>query len=398
MFIPIRTDRRLLHTPWVNYALIAANLLIFMATHKQVAQVAIWLERGMTLDDITRSYPVFNYYLIPIAQRLEQFITYQFLHGDIRHLAGNMVFLWVFGNSVEDRLGKVGYMGFYLAGGVIAGLGHALTAVDPVLGASGAVAAVTGAYLVLFPLSNITIVYFIVFFFGAFEASSIVLILFQIGYNIVMHLIGGGNVAYVAHLAGYAFGFGIAMALLGVRLLPREPYDLLAMIGQRRRRAQFRQVARDGHQPWQNPNPDDPPPSEGATPTLTERDQQIMALRTSITDAMGNHDLGPAADAYEQLLQIDDDQVMSQQQQLDISNQLMIDNRYDTAARAYELFLAKYKRYDQREQVELILALIYFRYLEHGQRARELLTAALPRLRDTEQKQLAEQMLADIDA
>ena len=113
---------------------------------------------------------------------------------------------------------------------------------------------------------------------------------------------------------------------------------------------------------------------------------------------MGNHDLGRATDAYEQLLQIDDGQVMSQQQQLDISNQLMSDNRYDTAARAYELFIAKYKRYDQREQVELILALIYFRYLEHDQRARELLTAALPRLRDTEQKQLAEQMLADIDA
>lgn len=398
MFIPIRTDRRLLHTPWVNYALIAANLLIFMATHKYVAEVAFWLDKGETLDDITRSSPVFKYYLIPIAQRLEQFITYQFLHGDIRHLAGNMVFLWVFGNSVEDRLGKVGYLGFYLAGGVIAGLGHTLTAVVPVLGASGAVAAVTGAYLVLFPLSNITIVYFIVFFFGAFEASSIVLILFQIGYNIVMHLIGGGNVSYVAHLAGYAFGFGIAMALLGVRLLAREPYDLLAMIEQRRRRAQFRQVARNGHQPWQNPNPDDPPPAEGATSTLTERDQQLLALRTRITDAMGNHDLGRATDAYEQLLQIDDGQVMSQQQQLDISNQLMSDNRYDTAARAYELFIAKYKRYDQREQVELILALIYFRYLEHDQRARELLTAALPRLRDTEQKQLAEQMLADIDA
>src|SRR5690606_12485309 len=135
-------------------------------------------------------------------------------------------FLWVFGNAVEDRLGRVGYLCFYLAGGVIAGLGHALMEPSPVLGASGAVAAVTGAYLVLFPLTNVTIVYFF-FIIGAFEVSSMVLIFFRVVTDLVFHFLGIGDVAYMAHLAGYGFGFVIALGLLLGRMLPREPYDLL---------------------------------------------------------------------------------------------------------------------------------------------------------------------------
>ncbi len=380
MFFPVRSDRRLQHTPWMNYALIALNVVIFLAARSDHGD-PIRSGPGADLD---------KYLLDPTAPTLLQFITYQFLHADLMHLASNMIFLYVFGNSIEDRLGKLGYLAFYLAGGVLAGLGHALTTDARVLGASGAVAAVTGAYLALFPLSNVTIVYWFVFYIGAFEVSSIVLILFQIGQNMVMHLMGmSSGVAYVAHLSGYLYGFLVGMGLLWVRLLPREPYDLLALIEQRRRRARFRRMTRQGYQPWSHQH------DHAAEPEaeLTEAQQQSLDLRRAIGAAVGAHNLGQAAELYRRLLELDASQVMSQQQQLDIANQLMSDGHYDTAAHAYELFLNRFGSYAQREQVELILGLIYVRYLDKAERGRELLESALPRLRDDQQRELAEKML-----
>ena len=91
------------------------------------------------------------YYLHPDQPEILQFFTSVFLHGSWMHLIGNMIFLWVFGNAVNDRFGHVGYAAFYLAGGVLSGLGYVLLAGQaPVLGASGAISAVTGCYLVLF--------------------------------------------------------------------------------------------------------------------------------------------------------------------------------------------------------------------------------------------------------
>ncbi len=109
-FFPFRTDRRLQHVPWVNIALIVLNTLIFLYT-----------SHGRNAAALMETYR-----LDPASPGLYQFITYQFLHAGAMHLAGNMLFLWVFGNSVEDRLGKVGYLAFYLAGGVMAGLGYVL--------------------------------------------------------------------------------------------------------------------------------------------------------------------------------------------------------------------------------------------------------------------------------
>ena len=145
MFIPIRSDRPLRTTPYVNYALIAINVVIFGFTAQAFAPNSEYSE-------------VWRYMLWNDEPMLKawQFITYQFLHASPMHLIGNMVFLWVFGNNVEDRLGKFGYLFFYLSMGVLAGLGHWLTSEAPVLGASGSVAGVTGAFLALFPRTHIT--------------------------------------------------------------------------------------------------------------------------------------------------------------------------------------------------------------------------------------------------
>ena len=374
IIIPVRTDRQLQHTPWVNYLLIAANVLIYTATSGA--------------GDHAKA----PYLLLPTAPSVYQFITYQFLHASPYHLAGNMLFLYIFGNSVEDRLGKIGYLCFYLAGGVIAGLGHALLEPNPVLGASGSIAAVTGAYLALFPKSVVTLFYWVILFIGFFEISSMLLILFRVAQDAFMFIADSGSVAYLAHLSGYAYGLLIGMGLLWFRFLPREPYDLLSMLEHRRRRAQFSRMTRQGSQPREFGKPGEL--AEEAKPeSISSEQRELMELRSQINNAVRQQRVGSAAELYEQLLALDADQVMSQQTQLDLANQLMSENRYDAAATAYELFLKSYGMYPQREQVELILGLVYARYLSKKERARELLSAALPRLRDPGQKALALQTI-----
>ncbi|MFA9478549.1 rhomboid family intramembrane serine protease [Phycisphaerales bacterium AB-hyl4] len=374
MFFPIRTDRRLKRTPWVNYTLIAVNVLIFVGGFQQMGQFWLW----------------------PGEPRLWQFITYQFLHVNLWHLLGNMVFLWVFGNSVEDRLGRVGYLCFYLAGGVMAGLGHAWTEPAPVLGASGAVAAVTGAYLVLFPLTNVTIVFWMIIIY-AFEVSGMVLILFRVITDVVFYFLDFGNVAYVSHLAGYAFGFVVALGLLVGRVVPREPYDLLSFIEQRRRRSEFRRLTRSGYQPWEGASGGEGDRADAAlTPEAKANQQQIFELRRDVTQALAVHDLPEAARLYRDLLGIESHQVLNEQPQLDVANQLMAEGRYATAAAAYELFLKHYPGYSHREQIQLILGLIYARYLHQPDRARELLSTAARRLSGSDQ-QLARQVLDEVE-
>ncbi len=375
MIFPIRTDRQLRHTPWVNISLIAVNTIVFAMT----VQGAVDVDRFM---------------LDPTSPRLVHYVGYQFLHGSLMHLLGNMLFLYVFGNSVEDRLGKVAYLAFYLSGGVIAGLGHGLVNDVPVLGASGSVAAVTGAYLALFPLSNVTLVYWY-FFIGSFELPSMILILFKVGLDLVYQLAGMGGVAYLAHLSGYVCGFAVGMCLLWSRLLSREPYDLLTLLEQRRRRAKFKALTRSGYQPWEGGG-SGPTAKAGADAPSSAEQEQTMRLREKVVDDLNRYDLSSAADRYVELVQTDPNQVMSQQHQLDLANQLMVTERYDLAAGAYESFLSTYGSYAQHEQVELILALIYVRYLDRGQRARELVNRAMPRLHDPHQKKLAQEILDEL--
>jgi len=399
MFFPVRTDRRLRSTPVVNYALIAANVLIFLLTREQVAAAQIEMPRSVSFEQLAGQFPVIRFYLYPTRPELYQFITYQFLHVGFMHLLGNMIFLFLFGNHVEDRLGKVGYLAFYLAGGVLAGLGHCMLETTSVLGASGAVAGVTGAYLALFPLTNVTVVYWF-FIVGAFEVSSVVLILFQIAQNLFAQILGFQGVAYLAHLSGYAYGLIIGLGLLVSRLLPREPYDLWSLIAHQRRRRRFKALARSGYHPWEARPAADRPASAGHTETALDpaapmdpSRRQLMDLRARINEAARDHDLAAASKLYEQLLELDERQTMPRNVQLDIANDLMSRQQYHLAAQAYERFLESYPRYESLEQIQLILGLIYGRYLRRPQRAVELLEQARPRLEDANQRQLADQLL-----
>jgi membrane associated rhomboid family serine protease len=374
MLFPIRTDRQLKRTPVVNYALIAANIVAFVF-----------------LQGLGRNTsPAFM--LQPADPALFQYITYQFMHGGLMHIIGNMVALWVFGNGVEDRLGRWGYLLFYLAAGVLAGLGHAVTEISPVLGASGSVAGVTGAYLALFPLSRVVVLVF--FFIITFvELPSIAVVGIYVAWNIFGQFTGGGGVAYTAHLAGYFFGFVVGMALLVSRLLPREPSDMMSLIDQKRRQQHFKNLARGGYSPWDSNAPGEPGQATAQAPTAEE--QALMTQRSRVSEALRTGNPGHAAAEYRALLADYPDQVMSQQQQLDLANQLMSEGAYQEAAQAYELFLRHFPSYAHIQQVRLILGLIYARYLGQTDRARELLSEAEGKLSDDEQA-LARQVMAEL--
>ncbi|MFH1882167.1 MAG: rhomboid family intramembrane serine protease, partial [Planctomycetota bacterium] len=217
MIIPYRTSIRLRRTPYANYALIAVNLFVFFLeyqTHPLTGNLEFrpWVQHFM---------------LTGVRPQLWQFVSYAFLHGGLMHIIGNMFFLYLFGNNVNDKLGNIGYLCFYLGGAVFSGIGHILVSGADVLGASGAVAAVTGAYLVLFPQALISILYWF-FFIGTIEVPA----LYFIGIKMILidNVIAQSTayVAYDAHLAGYAFGIAAMVVMLATGLISTSSFDLWA--------------------------------------------------------------------------------------------------------------------------------------------------------------------------
>jgi membrane associated rhomboid family serine protease len=151
--------------------------------------------------------------------------TAMFMHGGFLHIAGNMLFLWIFGNNVEDSMGRVKFVLFYLLGGIAATLVQFAidtNAVVPNLGASGAIAAVLGGYALLFPRARVVTLIFIIFFITLVELPA----LFVLGAWFVLQLVdagsqpvGGGGVAVWAHIGGFAFGL-LAIKLFASRYDP----------------------------------------------------------------------------------------------------------------------------------------------------------------------------------
>jgi membrane associated rhomboid family serine protease len=371
LVLPIRTDSPLRSTPWMNWALISANVIAFMV------QWFAWRDNPPGAID-------------PRDPHLLHYFTYQFLHGDGFHIAGNMLFLYLFGNNVNDRMGQSGYLAFYLAGGVFAGIGHVLTSSMPAIGASGAVAAVTGAYLVLLPRSHVTIFYWVIILFGTIELPALFFILANFAKDFVFGFsMSGEGIAHTAHLAGYIFGFTVSLVLLVVQLLPRDQFDMLALIQRWNRRRQYQGIVRQGFDPFRV----GVPAGRGAPHPSIDR---IQDLRGQIGDLLAEHKVEDATKYYLELRAIDPQQVLARQNQLDVANQLYSQGTHAAAADAYEGFLRFYPRSDQVEQIQLILGLIYARYLNRPDKAREHLNTALPRLNDSRQQELARDELTKL--
>jgi len=392
MIFPVRTDVPIRSRPWMNWVIILANVA-----------VSVWGWRYPSLAE--------HYELNARDPHLFNFVSYAFLHqaGAIApwlsiHLIGNMLALYIFGNNVHDRLGPVGYLALYLAGAVFAGVGCVLLpgSSPRVIGASGAVMAITGAYLVLFPRSHITLMYVLIVVNGAVEVPCMYLVSFFVALDIAMNLAGSSGVAHTAHLWGVILGFGVCVGLLAIRLLPRDPFDFLALVHRWNRRRQYQSLVAAGYDPFGSPA------AAAAAAANARREEErggraaaaydatierIKELRAQVYEAIAHHNLPHAAILFMELKAVDPDQVLSRQAQLDVANQLASQQFYPQAADAYEQFLRHYPNFAQVEHVELMLGLIYARYLQRNARARELLTHAVTRLHGESELTMARQEL-----
>jgi membrane associated rhomboid family serine protease len=366
----------------------AVNVIIFVAQYR----------RDPYTGGIDFRPWVAHFMLNPEYPRLWQFLTYAFLHGGLLHIFGNMYFLYIFGNNVNDKLGHIGYVCLYLGGAVFAGIGHSLLRNNPVLGASGAVAAVTGAYLVLFPQTLITVLYWF-FFIGTMELSALYFIIFKliVWDNVIEARMYASAVAYDAHLAGYAFGIAAMVLLLATGLIRGNGLDLWSMMKQWNRRRRYRDVVATGYDPFDGRTTAKRiTVKEVKSEREKEEDRRITALRDDIANRIGQRNLPAAAELYQQLMEVDAAQLLPRQYLLDIANQLASESKHAESAQAYEKFLAHYANYEYVEQVELMLGLLYSRYLDMRDLAVKHLNAALDKLTDPDQKKMCQEELAKL--
>jgi membrane associated rhomboid family serine protease len=302
--IPIATDQAPRRTPVVTISLIVANALVYL----------VMLQSMRGSDDAAASF-IFRWGLSRTAFEWWQPITYLFVHdnGSLWHLGGNMIFLWAFGSAVEGRMRHAGFLIFYLVGGIVAGLAQIYQSGAPVIGASGAVSAVTGAFIVLFPRARVSVLflisvvpvpamllvalYFMMDLFGAFGA-------------------GRGGVGYMAHLAGTLFGITVTLMLIGVGAIKRTDMDLLYLLKQWNRRRAMRAALSNGQGavgPWASAGKDAAdrvsqsavgaatpvvPPSAAALERAAKR------ARDDASAAFGRGDFTEASIAFERALEL----------------------------------------------------------------------------------------------
>jgi membrane associated rhomboid family serine protease len=224
--IPLKSDNPLATFPFINVLLIIVNVLVFLyelslsprAGNRLIFEFGLIPARfGVLIDPTRHAHATLGAAVIPV-------LTSMFLHAGWMHLLGNMLFLWVFGGSVEDRMGHFAYFVFYLVCGLGAGAVH--TAFNwgstvPTIGASGAISGVLGAYIILFPRSRIlTLVpLLILFFFWRIPA------MLMLGYWFVLQFVSGlsalgganqGGIAVWAHVGGFVLG-ALIVLILGLR-------------------------------------------------------------------------------------------------------------------------------------------------------------------------------------
>jgi membrane associated rhomboid family serine protease len=218
--LPLRDNIPTSRTPVVTIALIAANILVYF----------FWQKGGFSLgtpDSLHYQCNLNEWSAIPAeltghdvpfppecgtddAPTYATPFTAMFMHGGLLHLGGNMLFLWIFGNNVEDSMGPFKFVIFYVLGGLAATGLHVVTDLNsevPTLGASGAIAAVLGGYILLFPRARVVTVIFIVFFFTILELPALLVL----GGWFVLQFLSAytdasGGVAYYAHIGGFIFG------------------------------------------------------------------------------------------------------------------------------------------------------------------------------------------------
>lgn len=210
--IPLKDSVRPHRTPYVNHALIFINIAVFLygmsLTQSELGQ--LFYAGGIIPRDFITSL-----FQGRVTETILPLLTSTFLHGGLLHLLGNMLYLWVFGDNVEDRLGHGGYLLFYLAAGAAGSIAHIISNLQstiPTIGASGAIAGILGAYLLFFPRARVLTLIPIGFFITtAYVPAPLFLfiwfILQVINVSFAGLTAGAQTVAWWAHIGGFVFGF-----------------------------------------------------------------------------------------------------------------------------------------------------------------------------------------------
>jgi membrane associated rhomboid family serine protease len=208
VFLPIGDEPNVRHRPpWVNYGLIAANVAVFFLA-------------GGLRPDAAYEEVVGRYGYVPAAPTMETLFTSMFMHANLLHLFGNMLYLWIFGDNVETRLGPVGYLAGYLATGAAATLLFGVFNADaaiPLVGASGAISGVQGVYFLAFPRNRVKMLVWFYYVMVVHVRARLVIGFWFVVNDLLPILLGravlGDQVAHAAHLGGFATGLLLAAAV-----------------------------------------------------------------------------------------------------------------------------------------------------------------------------------------
>jgi membrane associated rhomboid family serine protease len=229
--IPLRDANPTRRRPILTLAIIAACFAVFA--------VELWVQAGggdRALEGFVGTYGAVPSRISRAIGHGDYFstataglLTSLFLHASWVHILGNMLYLWIFGNNVEDRLGRPAFALFYVAGGLIAGLSQVAVSPGsdvPLVGASGAIAATLGAYLLLYPSARIEAIVFLGFFYQLMRVPAVIVL----GFWFVLQLLDGiaslgatttgGGVAFFAHIGGFVFGMAIGLIVRTLRPRP----------------------------------------------------------------------------------------------------------------------------------------------------------------------------------
>lgn len=203
MFIPFKDENPTRRFPFMTISIIIANIFVFLYQYFSPNGLLYYIKQMSLIP-----YEITHFVSLPfrISPPLT-FLTSIFMHGDFFHIAGNMLYLWIFGNNVEDFLGPIRFTIFYLLSGISASLVHIIfhpNSTVPLVGASGAISGILGAYLLLFPYARIHTLVFLFFIIRVIEIPAYFFLIFWFFMQIIN--VGVGGVAWFAHIGGFIFG------------------------------------------------------------------------------------------------------------------------------------------------------------------------------------------------
>lgn len=378
MLIPLGTDRPTRRPSVVTPAILGITVVIHLAL-----QVILRVnpESGAWV------YSTFN--VGGSDFRWWGLFTSMLLHSQYSwlHLIGNMLFLWVFGPSVEDRFGRLGFLALYLSGGVASGALHAAFEPNPAIGASGAIAAVQGAFLVLFPRTRIKC--FFVFTISVILVPAWWFIGLAMAWDLLAHAFRtDDNIARLAHLGGYGFGFALSMLLLWLKVFPRETCDLFTIFRQAQRRRAFKAAGAMASSTA-------PAAAKAQSPQQSEHSAELAEARARISEAVSRGDLEVASSKYRELIENYRDQpraaTMARDAQYKLGVHMASEGDHDGAAQAFERFVEAYPVDREIQQIRLMLGRLLGRYLGQRERAIELLTGVVEASHDDDLRSIAQE-------